>query len=89
MSITPIDSWAVDLAEVTDIHRFVGSEGVLAIIASDSNGGRRRGPAPFLFARLGKGHTSAQRRIRFSRIRSACSCSGESGAILPISPRSL
>ena len=33
MSTTPIDSWAVDLAEVTNIYPFVGSEGIMAIVA--------------------------------------------------------
>ena len=32
MSTTPIDTWAVDLADVTAIYPFVGSEGVMAII---------------------------------------------------------
>ena len=32
MSTTPIENWAVDLAEVTAIYPMVGSEGVLAII---------------------------------------------------------
>jgi len=32
MSTTPIDTWAVDLADVTFIYPFVGSEGLMAII---------------------------------------------------------
>ncbi len=33
MSTTPIDTWAVDLADVTSIYPWVGSEGVMAFIA--------------------------------------------------------
>lgn len=33
MSTTPIDSWAVDLANVTHIHPWVGGEGIMAIVA--------------------------------------------------------
>lgn len=33
MSSTPIDSWAVDLADVTFIYPWVGSEGLMALIA--------------------------------------------------------
>lgn len=33
MSTTPIDSWAVDLANVTFIYPFVGSEGIMTLIA--------------------------------------------------------
>ena len=33
MSTTPLDSWAVDLAEVTNIYPFVGSEMIMAIVA--------------------------------------------------------
>ena len=33
MSTTPIDTWAVDLAEVTNIYPWVGSEGIMAIVA--------------------------------------------------------
>lgn len=32
MSTTPIETWAVDLGEVTNIYPMVGSEGILAII---------------------------------------------------------
>ena len=32
MSTTPIDTWAVDLANVTFIYPFVGSEVLMAII---------------------------------------------------------
>ena len=32
MSTTPIDSWAVDLAEVTFIYPFAGHEFIMAII---------------------------------------------------------
>lgn len=32
MSTTPIDSWAVDLADVSFIYPFVGSEFIMAII---------------------------------------------------------
>ncbi len=32
MSTTPIDSWAVDLANVTAIYPFVGTEFILAIV---------------------------------------------------------
>ncbi len=33
MSTTPIDSWAVDLADVTSIYPWVGSEGFMAVVA--------------------------------------------------------
>ncbi len=33
MSTTPIDTWAVDLADVTTIYPWVGSEVVMAVIA--------------------------------------------------------
>ncbi len=33
MTTTPIDTWAVDLAEVTLIYPGVGFEGVMAVIA--------------------------------------------------------
>ena len=33
MSTTPIESWAVDLAEVTNIYPMVGTEGILAVIS--------------------------------------------------------
>jgi hypothetical protein len=33
MSTTPIDTWAIDLAEVTHIYPWVGSEGLMALIA--------------------------------------------------------
>ncbi len=33
MSTTPIDTWAVDLADVTYIYPFVGSEGIMAAVA--------------------------------------------------------
>ena len=33
MSTTPIDSWAVDLADVTYIYPFVGYEGLMAVVA--------------------------------------------------------
>ncbi len=33
MATTPIDTWAVDLADVTLIYPWVGSEGVMALIA--------------------------------------------------------
>ena len=32
MSTTPIDSWAVDLADVTLIYPFVGSEFIMVVI---------------------------------------------------------
>ena len=32
MSTTPIDSWAVDLANVTHIYPFAGAEGLMALI---------------------------------------------------------
>ena len=32
MSTIPIDSWAVDLADVTHIYPFVGAEGLMALI---------------------------------------------------------
>ena len=32
MSTTPIDSWAVDLADVTFIYPWVGQEGLMALI---------------------------------------------------------
>lgn len=32
MSTTPIDTWAVDLANVTAIYPWVGSEGIMAIV---------------------------------------------------------
>ena len=32
MSTTPIETWAVDLADVTFIYPFVGSEVVMAVI---------------------------------------------------------
>ena len=33
MSTTPLDSWAVDLADVTFIYPFVGTEGIMALVA--------------------------------------------------------
>ncbi len=33
MSTTDIDTWAVDLANVTVIHPFAGSEGIMVIVA--------------------------------------------------------
>ncbi|MDH3474950.1 MAG: hypothetical protein OEM59_14805 [Rhodospirillales bacterium] len=33
MSTTPVDTWAVDLADVTFIYPWVGWEGVMAIVA--------------------------------------------------------
>ena len=33
MATTPIDTWAVDLADVTLIYPWVGSEGIMAFIA--------------------------------------------------------
>ncbi len=33
MATTPIDSWAVDLADVTSIYPWVGSEGFLSVVA--------------------------------------------------------
>jgi hypothetical protein len=33
MSTTPIDTWAVDLADVTKIYPWVGSEFVMALVA--------------------------------------------------------
>lgn len=33
MSTTGIDSWAVDLADVTTIYPFQGTEGIMVIIA--------------------------------------------------------
>jgi hypothetical protein len=33
MSTTPIDTWAVDLADVTAIYPWVGGEGIMALIA--------------------------------------------------------
>ena len=33
MSTTPIDTWAVDLAEVTSIYPWVGLEGLMTIVA--------------------------------------------------------
>jgi hypothetical protein len=33
MSTTPIDTWAVDLADVTVIYPFVGSEGLMVVVA--------------------------------------------------------
>ncbi len=33
MATTPIDTWAVDLADVTLIYPWVGSEGVMALVA--------------------------------------------------------
>ncbi len=32
MSTTPLDSWAVDLADVTFIYPFVGSEFIMVVI---------------------------------------------------------
>ena len=32
MSTTPIDTWAVDLANVTAIYPWVGTEGIMAIV---------------------------------------------------------
>jgi hypothetical protein len=32
MSTTPLDSWAVDLADVTFIYPFVGSEKIMVVI---------------------------------------------------------
>ena len=34
MSSTPIDTWAVDLADVTFIYPWVGSEGIMALVAA-------------------------------------------------------
>ena len=31
MSTTPLDSWAVDLADVTFIYPFVGAEGIMVL----------------------------------------------------------
>ena len=33
MSTTPIDSWAVDLANVTTIYPWVGGEVIMAVVA--------------------------------------------------------
>lgn len=33
MSTTPIDTWAVDLADVTFIYPWVGSEGIMVLVA--------------------------------------------------------
>lgn len=33
MSTTPLDSWAVDLADVTFIYPFVGSEVIMVVVA--------------------------------------------------------
>ncbi len=33
MATTPIDSWAVDLADVTTIYPWVGSEKLMAVVA--------------------------------------------------------
>ncbi len=33
MSTTPIDTWAVDLADVTLIYPWVGSEVIMAVVA--------------------------------------------------------
>lgn len=33
MTTTPIDTWAVDLADVTVIYPFVGWEGLMTIVA--------------------------------------------------------
>ena len=33
MSSTPIETWAVDLAEVTNIYPWVGTEGIMALVA--------------------------------------------------------
>ena len=33
MSTTPIDTWAVDLADVTFIYPWVGSEKIMALVA--------------------------------------------------------
>ncbi len=33
MSTTPIDTWAVDLADVTAIYPGVGSEAIMAVVA--------------------------------------------------------
>ena len=33
MATTPIDTWAVDLANVTAIYPWVGSEGLMVLIA--------------------------------------------------------
>lgn len=33
MSTTPIETWAVDLADVTFIYPWVGSEGIMALVA--------------------------------------------------------
>jgi hypothetical protein len=33
MSTTPIDTWAVDLADVTLIYPWVGSEGIMTVLA--------------------------------------------------------
>jgi hypothetical protein len=32
MSTTPVDTWAVDLADVTFIYPWVGSEGLMALV---------------------------------------------------------
>ncbi len=33
MSTTPVDTWAVDLADVAEIYPFVGWEGLMTIVA--------------------------------------------------------
>ena len=33
MSTTPIETWAVDLADVTVIYPWVGTEGIMVVIA--------------------------------------------------------
>lgn len=33
MSTTPLDNWAVDLADVTFIYPFVGSEVIMVVVA--------------------------------------------------------
>ena len=33
MSTTPIETWAIDLAEVTNIYPWVGLEGLMAVVA--------------------------------------------------------
>ena len=33
MSSTPIETWAVDLADVTKIYPWVGAEGIMALVA--------------------------------------------------------
>ena len=33
MSTTPLDTWAVDLADVTTIYPFLGWEGLMTIVA--------------------------------------------------------